>query len=67
VKPEQATQVRAVLLRGMLVQAADRRHAESVRENAVNPSLGAPGAASMLRTVSRTEFGTPAFVGRPAW
>jgi hypothetical protein len=49
----------------VIVRAADRRHAESVRENAVNPSVGAPGAASMPRTVSRTEFGTPAFVGRP--
>jgi hypothetical protein len=64
VKPEQATQVRAVLVRGMLVQAAERRHAESVRENAVNPSVGAPGAASMPRTVSRTELGMSALIGR---
>jgi len=36
----------------------------STRKDAVNPSVGAPGAASMPRTVSRTEFGMPALNGR---
>ncbi len=31
----------------------------SVREDAVNPSMGAPGAASMPRTASRIGLGTP--------
>jgi uroporphyrin-III C-methyltransferase/precorrin-2 dehydrogenase/sirohydrochlorin ferrochelatase len=35
------------------------RHTQSPRENAVNPSLGAPAAASLPRTVSRGDVGMP--------
>jgi hypothetical protein len=46
------------------IDAASSAASGSTRKDAVNPSVGAPGAASMPRTVSRTELGMSALIGR---